>query len=66
MDTIVNFWKDIGCVNVVCHHTKQDGGENDITGTFDPYPNKYGKGEWVAKSMEDAKRMVLDFRKGVS
>jgi len=37
-----------------------------IGGVFSPYPKKFGKGEWVAKTMEDAKQMAIDFAKGVS
>lgn len=29
-------------------------------------PNNYGNGEWVAKSLADAKQMAIDFNKGVS
>lgn len=33
---------------------------------FSRYPKKWGKGEWTAKTMEDAKEMAKDFAKGVS
>lgn len=33
---------------------------------FTPYPKKWGKGAWVAKTIEDAKQMAIDFSKGVS
>jgi len=26
------------------------------------FPKKYGKGEWTAKTLEDAKQMAIDFR----
>jgi len=29
-------------------------------------PNNFGRGEWVAKTMEDAKQMAIDFNEGVS
>lgn len=29
-------------------------------------PSKYGKGEWVARTLEDAKQMAIDFANGVS
>jgi hypothetical protein len=32
---------------------------------FEPYP-EWGKGEWEAKTIEDAKQMAIDFAKGVS
>lgn len=33
---------------------------------FDPYPNPFGRGEWVAMSLDDAKQMAKDFASGVS
>ena len=30
------------------------------------YIKKCGRGEWIAKTMEDAKQMAIDFNKGVS
>lgn len=34
-------------------------------GNFAPYP-KFGKGEWTAETMEDAKQMAIDFADGVN
>ena len=36
-----------------------------ISGIFTEYPDTYGKGEWTAKAMEDAKKMAMDFAEGV-
>tara|TARA_R110000824_G_scaffold75477_1_gene191575 strand:+ start:68 stop:688 length:621 start_codon:yes stop_codon:yes gene_type:complete len=33
---------------------------------FSQFPEKWGKGEWTAKTIEDAKIMAVDFAKGVS
>lgn len=33
---------------------------------FLPFPDTYGHGEWVAKTLEDAKQMACDFAEGVS
>ena len=33
---------------------------------FSPFPDKWGKGEWVATNMVEAKEMACDFAKGVS
>ena len=33
---------------------------------FDPFPDKYGKGEWTANTLEDAKQMAIDFAESVS
>ena len=37
-----------------------------ISGVFCEYPEKYGKGEWVAKTIEDAKQMAIDFARNIS
>ena len=37
-----------------------------ISGIFSEYPEKWGKGEWVAKNIEDAKQMAIDFARSVS
>ncbi len=39
---------------------------NQISGVFSEYPEKWGKGEWIAKTIEDAKQMAIDFNRGVS
>ena len=39
---------------------------NRLSGCFQPYPDQWGKGEWVAKTMKDAKQMAIDFSRGVS
>jgi hypothetical protein len=36
-----------------------------ISGIFTEYPDSYGKGEWAAKTMDDAKQMAIDFAEGV-
>lgn len=37
-----------------------------ISGMFTEYPEKWGKGEWTAKTIEEAKLMAIDFAEGVS
>ena len=37
-----------------------------ISGVFSEYPANWGKGEWTAKTIEDAKQMAIDFARGVS
>ena len=37
-----------------------------VDGVFAPYPDEFGRGEWEAKTMKDAKQMAIDFAKGVS
>ena len=36
------------------------------TGGSDVYIGKLGRGEWVAKTMDNAKQMAIDFNEGVS
>lgn len=36
-----------------------------VGGAFEPYPESFGKGEWTAKTLEDAKEMARDFAEGV-
>jgi len=36
-----------------------------ISGSFSPYPEKWGKGVWTTKTLEDAKQMAIDFARGV-
>lgn len=43
---------------------KKMRGTNHIQ--FEPYPKIWGKGEWTAKTIEDAKIMAIDFAKGIS
>ena len=33
---------------------------------FTEFPKSWGRGEWTAKTMEDAKQMAIDFKQGVS
>ena len=37
-----------------------------ISGVFCVYPEKWGKGEWVAETIEDAKQMAIDFARNIS
>ncbi len=37
-----------------------------IGGVFEEYPKKWGRGEWTAKTLEDAKLMAIDFAECVS
>jgi hypothetical protein len=35
-------------------------------GTFSPYPSEWGRGEWTAKTVAEARQMACDFAEGVS
>jgi len=37
-----------------------------ITGVHTDIPEQWGRGEWTAKTMDDAKQMAIDFANGVS
>jgi hypothetical protein len=38
----------------------------EIGSCFSAYPEKWGRGEWTAETMADAKQMAIDFCEGVS
>lgn len=44
----------------------QDRFIGEVTKALYKYPEKWGKGEWTAKTLEEAKIMATDFAKGVS
>ena len=37
----------------------------DSSGVFAPYPDDFGRGEWTAATMADARQMAGDFAEGV-
>lgn len=42
-------------------------GKKDMNSTFwEPYPEKWGPGEWEAKTLEDAKKMAIAFAEDVA
>jgi hypothetical protein len=45
---------------------KNNTGEIHHTSTFEKFPKTWGKGEWKAKTLEDAKEMAIDFANAVS
>ena len=82
LEAAVAFWSDEYKTNVEANlqsdgtiHVKwkyDDAVPNEesrgkISGTDWRYdPNNFGRGEWTAKTMEDAKQMAVDFNSGVS
>ena len=38
----------------------------EVTSVWCPYPDTWGKGEWTAETMDDARQMAIDFSDGVS
>lgn len=76
----IRFWSDPHKTNVRISEKKEDGCQvewdydnklpnEDLRGTIGgvwcEFPEKWGRGEWVAQTMEDAKQMAIDFAKGV-
>ena len=43
-----------------------DTEEGQISGVSWHYDPNFGRGEWMAETMEDAKQMAIDFNEGVS
>jgi hypothetical protein len=77
---IVEFWSSEDRINVKGKHTKEgvavswtysndipnESLRSQIGGCTEEYPDSYGKGEWTAKTTEDARKMAIDFSEGVS
>lgn len=40
--------------------------QNRICSLFTQYPKQFGRGEWVAETMEDAKQMAIDYNRSIS
>jgi len=60
-----------GKLGIYVEYTYDDKVPNEqmrgqVSGMFLEYPEKWGKGEWVAKTIEDAKQMAIDFARSVS
>ena len=56
-------------VRVSCTYSDKIGNEKlrgNVSGIFQPYPDTWGKGEWTAQTLEDARQMACDFAAGVS
>ena len=81
VDTL-NFWSDPEKENLRVYNSTSGKGvhveweysqnipnkslRGKTTGCFVYYPEKYGRGEWVAKTLADARQMAIDFAEGVS
>jgi len=64
-DSLKEWYKDRKDVELVKVHD----GVKIISGNLvqmETYPEKWGRGEWEAKTMEDAKRMAIDYASGIS
>lgn len=78
---MMNFWKDENHLNMHISERTGEGfviewiysdtipntqirGTKD--GTYCKYPKSYGRGEWKAETLEDAKQMAIDYAKHVA
>lgn len=50
----------------VTSHAKKANGELVAYKNFTPFPKVWGRGEWEAKTIDDAKQMAIDFADDVS
>ena len=71
INPIAEEWEQDGKLGVWVRYTYNDKVPNEemrgqISGVFCEYPEKYGKGEWVAETIEDAKQMAIDFARNIS
>lgn len=80
MDNMLNFWKDADTKNIRIEDITDKGFKivweysdniknKDLRGQthyeYEKFPNKFGKGEWEAKTMNDAKQMAIDFAENI-
>ena len=59
-----------GANGVLVSYTYNDKVKNEklrgsMSSVFTQYPDEFGKGEWTAKTLDDAKQMAIDFADGV-
>lgn len=82
IESIIEFWSNPGHINVTAEKVKDGEIEvtweyddtvpnkplhGTLLGVTHYYnPKSFGKGEWVAETMEDAKQMAIDFNEGCS
>jgi len=48
------------------HSIPNEKMRGQITGSHQAYPDDYGKGEWKAMTLADARQMAIDFAEGVA
>ncbi len=79
LEQMLEFWKDSHHKNITGVHSAKgilitwifDNKipnkklRNQSSSVFQQYPDKFGKGEWVAKTLDDAKQMAIDYHHGV-
>jgi len=62
------FFVETNSVNSILRDDVIDLFESDsnCTNHIEKYPSKWGKGEWTAKTLDDAKQMAIDFAENIS
>lgn len=80
LQDMIRFWSDDDHINVTGEH-RDDGVyikwersqsiENQklrgtITGNLSHYPSEYGRGEWIARTLFDARQMAVDFANNIA
>ena len=81
LNQVLDFWKDEE-YHIATTALHSDNGvivrwiyndkvpNKDLHGTtkehFTPYPPLMGRGEWIAKTLDDARQMAIDYAEGVS
>jgi len=56
-------------VSIIWEYSKNIPNEKlreKISSVFWDFPDEYGRGEWIAETLEDAKQMAIDFANGIS
>ncbi len=80
LDDMVRFWTDENRLDIKGTHTDEGvatiwtysekignkKSRGKIGGDTQQYPDEYGRGEWTAETLEDARQMACDFAEGVS
>lgn len=78
--SMVHFWQDEHHVNVRGEHkphgvyveweytqyTPNEKIRGGLGGNHHPYPREYGKGEWTAETLFDARQMAIDFANNIA
>lgn len=80
IDSMLNFWKDEDTENIRIENITENGFDvvweysNKIKNEklrgkthykHEVFPKIFGKGEWIAKTMEDARQMAIDFAENI-
>ena len=80
LQDMIRFWTEADHLNVVGEH-REDGvyvewetsqnvpnekARGQISGCTTQYPDEYGRGEWTAETLADARQMAIDFANNIA